>query len=112
MFCTVAEYILTFGRVPRQPRIISRSAHWYPSLKPLTGAPHYLFTVASSPHKTKLATQKHQIHTCSHSSFLLQSYKTFNELLPIIRYYINIFKSKLKKWVKVNVNLPLLSDDD
>ena len=25
MFCTVAEYILTFGRVPRQPRIISRS---------------------------------------------------------------------------------------
>ena len=26
MFRTVEEYILTFGRVPRQPRIISRSA--------------------------------------------------------------------------------------
>ena len=26
MFRTVAEYILIFGRVPRQPRIISRSA--------------------------------------------------------------------------------------
>ena len=25
MFRTIAEYILTFGRVPRQPRIISRS---------------------------------------------------------------------------------------
>ena len=27
MFRTIAIYILTFGRVPRQPRIISRSAH-------------------------------------------------------------------------------------
>ena len=28
MFRTVAEYISTFGRVPRQPRIISRSADY------------------------------------------------------------------------------------
>ena len=29
MFSTVAEYILTFGRVPRQPRIISRSGNGF-----------------------------------------------------------------------------------
>ena len=29
MFRTVAEYIWTFGRVPRQPRIISRSGEHY-----------------------------------------------------------------------------------
>ena len=41
VFRTVAEYILTFGRVPRQPRIISRSGynsdwhsrHWTPTNK-------------------------------------------------------------------------------
>ena len=40
MFRTVAEYILTFGRVPRQPRIISRSVYDCDPLHVLNTEPH------------------------------------------------------------------------